>query len=682
MSMFIIYLLKVILIQGLFFIMYWLFFRNTTIHTLNRVFLLLSIGLSFVIPFIHLPVFQSQVVEVVQENPVIIWFRNPSIGNEFILTPIGDARSFSIGTLIPWSYGIITLILLVRSIFYLVALNKLKNNSEPIQKEWFKLFKTLQMRPFSFFKNVFIPDSLFGSKAFDKVLAHECVHVRRFHSLDRLILDFVVSLFWFNPFIYWYRNALIEIHEYEADEGVLKQYNDPIDYQEVLYSQLQTPQYSGLVSHFNFQMIKKRIVMMNKQKKRTGWVYGLILPMTLVMIFAFSSKEAMKPIEEAGKEISSFIGPMEGVKSYTESWFQLNNEPSILPLKKDENFRMTSAFGMRTHPIEKKEKMHNGVDFACKIGTRVIATANGTVIETKNYPKGYGMRIVLDHGNGFKTFYAQLSEFKVSEGDMVEKGQVIALSGNSGASTGPHLHYEVMKGDKRVDPVKYIKNYAFSIKEAKLPKKVEVKEHHHLELDESEAVKEELKKREQELSLREEALRIREMEFALANQQIAFERIKQAEEGQNWTYEELKKTEQELFLKEQELKARANELALASQQMAFEHKEQAKEMQVRASAERERAMDEKERLNEEVVIKSLIERADNPMYVLDGQQVDQVFGSFNPEDIKSIEVVKGHKATEEYGENGRNGVVVIKTKDSKDKNKSKQKGKTKNKNKG
>lgn len=467
----IIYLLKVMAIHGLLYLVYRLVFRNTARHSVNRLFLLGSLLLAFVVPFIELP---SPVQPELNEHQsgLIVWLSEPTSGlEEFELIPVQEeASDFSYWSLLPWFYGLVTLVLIVRSVIYLSMLSRLKKHSEYIRKRWFKLFKTSHERPFSFFSNVFMPKTLFGSDAFRQILAHECVHVRQFHSVDRLLLDFVVSLFWFNPFIYLYRNALIEIHEYQADEAVVRRFNDPIGYQEILFSQLQSAQYSGLVSHFNFSMIKKRIVMMNKQRKMSGWVYALTLPVTLMVVFAFSSKEAMEPINDVGNEIAELIKPEPSFglfpiwdqaepKSKTQFQNVSRNVPSISPIDESDLNRLASGFGMRTHPISKVKKFHKGADFSCKSGTNVMATGDGVVASIENDPEGYGKMITIDHQNGFVTRYAQLSEFKVEVGAAVNRGEVVALSGNSGMSTAPHLHYEVINNDEHVDPVRYITDY-------------------------------------------------------------------------------------------------------------------------------------------------------------------------------------------------------------------------------
>ncbi|MEM8887646.1 MAG: M23 family metallopeptidase, partial [Bacteroidota bacterium] len=100
---------------------------------------------------------------------------------------------------------------------------------------------------------------------------------------------------------------------------------------------------------------------------------------------------------------------------------------------------------------------HFGIDLRAETGTPVIASASGTVVFAKTSEGGYGKHIRLKHADGFETMYAQLSDMKVEAGQTVRQGEVIGLTGNSGASTGPHLHFEILKDNKRVNPNTYLK---------------------------------------------------------------------------------------------------------------------------------------------------------------------------------------------------------------------------------
>jgi murein DD-endopeptidase MepM/ murein hydrolase activator NlpD len=111
---------------------------------------------------------------------------------------------------------------------------------------------------------------------------------------------------------------------------------------------------------------------------------------------------------------------------------------------------------MRYHPIYKIKKMHTGLDFAARIGTPIYASGGGTVTRVSNSYYGYGKQVEIDHGFGFKTKYAHMSAFNVKVGQKVKRGECIGYSGNSGTSSGPHLHYEVFKNRKKVNPIHYI----------------------------------------------------------------------------------------------------------------------------------------------------------------------------------------------------------------------------------
>lgn len=129
----------------------------------------------------------------------------------------------------------------------------------------------------------------------------------------------------------------------------------------------------------------------------------------------------------------------------------VNAIPTLVPVKGE----ISSPFGMRNHPIKKVNKVHEGVDLSSSKGDPILAAASGKV-EYSGYNSGYGYHIIIDHKNGYRTIYAHSSKLLVKEGELVKKGQKIALVGSTGVSTGPHLHFEIRIGNTPVDPTKYI----------------------------------------------------------------------------------------------------------------------------------------------------------------------------------------------------------------------------------
>lgn len=131
-----------------------------------------------------------------------------------------------------------------------------------------------------------------------------------------------------------------------------------------------------------------------------------------------------------------------------------NHVPAILPIEK-ENFVFVSGKGNRIHPIFKTLRQHSGVDLASRQGTEVVATGNGVVINPPANIEGLGNIVAIDHGFGYITIYGALLKSNVRPGTRVSRGQVIGLVGRSGISSGPHLHYEVWRNRKPVNPVNY-----------------------------------------------------------------------------------------------------------------------------------------------------------------------------------------------------------------------------------
>lgn len=132
--------------------------------------------------------------------------------------------------------------------------------------------------------------------------------------------------------------------------------------------------------------------------------------------------------------------------------------PAIQPVSNKDLRRIGSYFGYRTDPFYKVSKFHEGIDFTATVGTDIYATGDGVVTQVERSYGGYGNIIVINHGFGYETVYAHLSKMGVRRGEKVKRGQVIGQVGNTGKSTSPHLHYEVHKGGKPVDPINFFFN--------------------------------------------------------------------------------------------------------------------------------------------------------------------------------------------------------------------------------
>jgi murein DD-endopeptidase MepM/ murein hydrolase activator NlpD len=158
--------------------------------------------------------------------------------------------------------------------------------------------------------------------------------------------------------------------------------------------------------------------------------------------------------------IEQLIFQIESSKSKSADSRELTENPnptpffSSIPNIKPVNGSVTSTFGRRLHPIYNITLFHSGIDFSASEGTRVHSTGDG-IVAFSGYDKGYGQKVMINHGYGYKTIYAHLSKSLVRQGQKIKRGEIIALSGNTGVSTGPHLHYEVEKNNVKVNPTAY-----------------------------------------------------------------------------------------------------------------------------------------------------------------------------------------------------------------------------------
>ena len=154
--------------------------------------------------------------------------------------------------------------------------------------------------------------------------------------------------------------------------------------------------------------------------------------------------------------ISSGLTALKAVKKISQC--KIVGVSTLTSLNNKDLKRVSSGYGTRIDPFLKVKRMHYGQDFSLPKGSPVYATADGRVSILKSSFGGFGKYIYIDHGNGYKTVYAHLDKFNVRRGQKVKRGELIAYSGNSGRSTAPHLHYEVHKNGKKVNPINFFFN--------------------------------------------------------------------------------------------------------------------------------------------------------------------------------------------------------------------------------
>ena len=183
----------------------------------------------------------------------------------------------------------------------------------------------------------------------------------------------------------------------------------------------------------------------------------------LQLVAGMENSEMTEGIYNTLNTIYNRIANQEG--SYKEIEKMIKNKekllastPAIQPISNRDLNRLSSGFGYRIDPVYKTVKFHPGLDFSAPQGTPIYATAEGTVQTAGNLGNGYGNHIVIQHGYSYSTLYGHMSRIKAKRGQRVKRGEVIGYVGSTGKSTGSHLHYEVFKGRKRLDPIYFFYN--------------------------------------------------------------------------------------------------------------------------------------------------------------------------------------------------------------------------------
>jgi len=431
-----IYSIQVAVVFSLLFIVYRIVLSRLTFHTVNRYLLLSLIPISFLLPLVDglFPPFLQIIIDVpLYEGINFIEMENFKI--QKISTP---NSTINYGAILPILYWLGMIFSLTKLFFNIIKLVAKKQNSTIHQKKGYKLIITKNSQPFSFFNWIFV-----SLKQQDNIIIeHEKAHIKLKHSIDIIMIELFIALFWFNPFVYFYRKSLKSVHEFQADNSVLKTQIKTSQYLQVLLQNLDVKNPNTIYSYFNYPILKRRIDMITKTKSTqlAKLKYLILLPVCALILFAFTKPNVKN--EPIINKLNTII---------------LNSDlPSLFPVKNMTKNDITSFFGIkRKHPKSKIETIHGGIDIRAKEGTLVVATADGTISKAR-LEGDWGNLIIISHSNGYQTWYAHLNGFNIRENQTVKKGDIIGYVGNTGLSTGSHLHYEVKHNRERVNPIDYI----------------------------------------------------------------------------------------------------------------------------------------------------------------------------------------------------------------------------------
>lgn len=451
---------------------YFLLLRNETWHTLNRIYLILGILFSHLIPFMKITVYQ--------EAPEIISRMVPvALPVNIQLYPTSEATETGL-TLQPFQIlGIVYItgivVMVLRFVVSTCQVLKIIYRSEKVLVNGIKVaLYPNALIPFSFFQYLVIGKNDYERDHKRFVLAHEQKHIRQFHWVDMLIMEMIMILHWYNPFVWLVKRSLKNVHEFLADEGVLKHGYGTLEYQKVLLKNTVGEIRYTMAKSFYQSKLKKRLAMMKKNRSTSISRLRLIafLPIISFLFYAFAEREVIWEQRSPGQLIMT-SEVQDTIIHWTEDefskWPQKQmvdsiNPPTIYPIKNEYLNGEMVGWGYRIHPIYKIKKFHEGVDFKAKKGAPVQTTASGLIEVVTFSRKGFGNCILVKHDKEFKTRYAHLSEIIVTVGEKVSKGQIIGYIGKTGSveetfrdstEVEAHLHYEVIKNNKRVDPKDY-----------------------------------------------------------------------------------------------------------------------------------------------------------------------------------------------------------------------------------
>ena len=429
----VVYLLKVSIALLLCWALYRTTFKRLTFFQWNRFYLLASVVLSLILPLLKLQ--WNTTMVAVADIGGIDWTYVDHLTTQPV-TFTEQANMWTPGTVLLIVYLAVALSLLVRSALRFRLIGLSTRGARRIRKGRVKVYiQDQRTGSFTLFRRIYLDRYAFENRL-RPVLRHEMVHAAQLHSLDLLFMEFVVAMLWFNPLVYVLLRSIRENHEYLADHFAHGDQSSLGEYLECLKAE--TIRYFSPVpaSYFKSSTIKKRIIMLtnhtsNRSKK---WRYLGILPLMALMLVLFHT-----PAEQgrAGTVPALFIA--DGI-------------PSQFPLPDKYKENITWGYNNEAlHPITGKETIHKGIDVAAPTGTSVFATGDGVVKKAAD-EKGWGKLVVVEHEDGYATFYAHMDEIGVESGTKVRKGEVIGRVGNTGQSTGPHLHYEVRLDGNHLNP--------------------------------------------------------------------------------------------------------------------------------------------------------------------------------------------------------------------------------------
>lgn len=355
--------------------------------------------------------------------------------------------------------------------------------------------KALSPMAIGVFKSkIVLPSDVIIDDNYEAILKHELFHIKNKDIFCKLLLLLLNCIYWFNPIIYSFTNQFDEILELNCDENVLKGKSESyrVHYAEILLEQIEKHRNPRYKFSLNFANRRKNIMnrfsnIIDKSNKkgtiRLATVLTVLLIVALAIIISVPTINfATMPQTEDNRKLVPLDTPVKAEPTLVEN--ETLEKPNVIETEEpklevvSENAEVPTSDETEPRLVVSSETTsttlslpiksgsyeavtgfygdtHKGIDLAAFNGTDIYASADGKVTFSK-YDNGYGNRVVIEHSNGLVTSYSQCSDLLVKEGDTVKTGDLIAKVGSTGNSTGPHLHFEVMKDGSWVNPENYI----------------------------------------------------------------------------------------------------------------------------------------------------------------------------------------------------------------------------------
>ena len=444
-----------LLITGCYLI-YKLLLKKETDFRVNRHFILLSLLLAVLLPFVH---FDFVPVEAVLWEELDLAAYRDFFQPAHITTPLPApaASSMDLFSLLEVLYWLGVGLFGVRfgqkigSILFLIK----RGETLKIGQYTYQILPTT-IRPFAFLHYIVMDRTTFES-ADPSIHWHEQGHVTHRHTIDLLLLELILIFQWFNPFIYLFKRHLITVHEYQADASVIQRGVPITTYQQLLLDSVHSPS-TTFASPFHNSQLKNRILMVNHYPFHPISFTKRIALIALIGLLCagYACTELKSDLSPYTASLTSNTSPTPPSKEMAVVVAITEDAPTFIsPVNEGEIKKIASGYGMRMHPVLKQKRFHGGIDIVAPMGTEVYAAADGIVKIARMF-ENWGNRITLQHSGGFSTEYAHMKSLAVQPDQHVQQGEVIGYVGNSGMSMGPHLHFEILKDGKRVNPEGYL----------------------------------------------------------------------------------------------------------------------------------------------------------------------------------------------------------------------------------